>query len=118
MKQNISLTTPDGREYARRWIVDNLPPGTCLAAESYTPFIDPATYPVTYFDSLRQNSPEWYEAQGYQFLVLSNGMYQRFYALSDLYPADKAQYDALFARFPLAAKFDQNGTTIQILKVD
>ena len=114
---NVSLTAPDGREYARRWIEANVSPGMRIAAESYAPFIDPQQYAVSYFNGLRLNSPEWYVAQGYDLLVFSSGSYQRFYQYPDLYPAEIAQYDALFARFPVVAEFDQNGITIRILKV-
>lgn len=117
VQQNIGLQTPDGREAARLWIAANVPPGTRLAAETYTPFIDPQRYPVSYLSGLRLQPPEWYVAEGYAWLVFSSGAYQRFYVNPELYPAEIAQYEALFSRFPLAAEFSQNGTTIRILKV-
>jgi hypothetical protein len=115
--QDIRLLAPDGREYARQWIISTVLPGTHIAAESYAPFIDPQTYRVDYFNGLRANSPDWYVAQGYDLLVLSSGAYQRFYQYPSLYPVEISQYEALLARFPLIAEFDQNGTTIRILKV-
>ncbi len=114
---DIQQTTPDGREYARRWIVNSVPAGTRIAAESYAPFIDPQAYRVDYFNGLRLNPPAWYIAQGYDLLVLSSGSYQRFYQMPESYPAEIRQYDALFSQFPTVAQFDQNGMTIRILKV-
>ncbi len=115
--QNVSLVTPDGREYARQWIASTVPPGTRIAAESYAPFIDPQDYQVDYFNGLRWNPPDWYTAHGYDLLVFSSGAYQRFYQMPELYPTEIEQYDTLFSRFPLIAEFDQNGMTIRILRV-
>jgi 4-amino-4-deoxy-L-arabinose transferase-like glycosyltransferase len=117
VKQNIQLVTLDGREYARQWIAANVPPETRLAAETYTPFMDPQRYQVNYLSGLRLNPPEWYVAQGYDLLVFSSGAYQRFYMYPEMYPTEIAQYEALFSRFPTVAEFDQNGMTIRILKV-
>jgi 4-amino-4-deoxy-L-arabinose transferase-like glycosyltransferase len=115
---DVQQATPDGREYARQWIVSSVPSGTRIAAESYAPFIDPQDYQVDYFNSFRSRSPDWYSAQGYDLLVFSSQMYQRFYQKPDLYPTEIAQYDTLFSRFPTVAEFDQNGITIRILKVE
>jgi hypothetical protein len=114
---DVYQTMPDGREYARQWIVSTVPAETHIAAESYAPFIDPQNYRVDYFNGLKSNVPEWYAAQGYDLLVFSSGAYQRFYQNPELYPAEIAQYEALFSRFPLVAEFNQNDTTIRILKV-
>jgi 4-amino-4-deoxy-L-arabinose transferase-like glycosyltransferase len=70
---DIRQTTPGGSEYARRWIVDSVPPRTRIAAESYAPFIDPHNYRVDFFNGLRLNPPDWYTAHGYDLLVFSSG---------------------------------------------
>jgi 4-amino-4-deoxy-L-arabinose transferase-like glycosyltransferase len=113
---NIRQTTPDGREYARQWITANVAPGTRIAAEAYAPYMDLQRYQVNAIISLRLNSPEWYVEQGYDLLIFSSIAYGRFYRNPELYPEEIARYDALFSRFPLVAEFDQNGTTIRILK--
>jgi uncharacterized membrane protein len=114
---NVKQTTPDGREFSRQWIAANVAPGTQIAAEAYSAFIDPQRYNVTYFISLRLNSPDWYLTHNYDLLAFSSSSYQRYYLQPELYPAEIAQYDALFARFPAVAVFDQTGTTVRILKV-
>lgn len=114
---NIQRTTPDGREYARQWLVAHLSPQDKIAAESYTPFLDPATHAVTYLNSLRVHAPDWYVEQGYKWLVLSSDSYGRFFVDPEVYPAEVAQYTSLRDRFPEAQVFDQNGITIRILRV-
>jgi len=113
---NIRQTTPDGREYARQWIAANVAPGTRIAAEGYAPYMDLQRYQVNAISSLRMNPPEWYVEQGYDLLIFSSIAYGRFYRNPELYSEEIARYDALFSRFPLEAEFDQNGTTIRILK--
>jgi hypothetical protein len=116
--QGFALVTPDGREEARRWIVRFVPAESRIAAEAYGPFIDPDVRPVVvYFRSLAAHPPEWYATQGFDLLVVSSAMYERFYRRRDLYAGTASSYDALFTRFPLMAEHSRNGTTIRILKV-
>lgn len=117
VEQNIRSVTPDAREYSRRWIEASVPTGTRIAAEAYSPFIDPERYEVTYFSALILNSPEWYVEQGYDLLVLSSGAFARYYNMPERYPAEVAKYDALPARFSEIARFDQNGVIVRVLSV-
>lgn len=114
---NIKNTTPDAREYARQWIETNIPDGTRIAIESYSPFIDPAHYSVAYFPQLTLNSPDWYSQQDYDLLVFSSGQFARFYANPERYSEQVSMYDALWERFPEIAHFDQNGITIRVYQV-
>jgi len=114
-EQHIQRTLPDAREYSRVWIEKNLPPGTRIAAESYVPFIDPSRFSVTFLNSLINHDPDWYVAQGFSVLVLSSGMYNRFYSKPERYGAEIGKYQALLSRFQHLARFDQNNITIKIL---
>jgi 4-amino-4-deoxy-L-arabinose transferase-like glycosyltransferase len=114
---DVSQTTPDGREYARKWIVAHVPASTKIVAETYTPFLDPNQHQITYIDDVRLKSPQWYSERGYDLLVLSSLVYGRFYAQPDMYATDIADYQVLLERFPEIVSFDQNGVTIRILKI-
>lgn len=114
---NIKMTTPDAREYARQWIETNIPDGTKIAIESYSPFIDPEHYDMTYFPQLTLNSPDWYSQQDYDLLVFSSGQFARFYKNPDRYSEQVAKYDALWERFPEIMHFDQNGITVKVYQV-
>ena len=116
VKQNIKLTTLDAREYSRQWIEANVSAGTRIAAETYTPFIDPARYSVTYFPTMILHPPDWYAEQGFDLLVFSSGAFGRYYVMPDLYAVEVAKYNALLGRFPEIARFDQNEATVRILK--
>ena len=114
---NIKMTTPDAREYARQWIETNIPDGTRIAVESYSPFIDPEKYSVAYFPQLSLNSPDWYSQQDYDLLVFSSNQFARYYTNPDRYSEQVSKYDALWGRFPEIVYFDQNGITIRVYQV-
>jgi Dolichyl-phosphate-mannose-protein mannosyltransferase len=105
---NAQLLEPDAREYARRWIETNLLPGTRIALEPYSPYLDRQKFIVNGFDWLLDHKPDWYVAQGYEYLVFSSGN-----------PGvGTDQYNSFFTRFPVVAKFDENGIEIIIAKID
>ena len=115
--QNTKQVTPNATEYARQWIEANISSETRIAAEVYSPFIDPLQHKVTYVTWLISNTPEWYVQQGYDLLVLSSRAYARYYAMPAEYPIEIAEYDALLSRFKEVTRFNQNGVTIKILSV-
>jgi hypothetical protein len=49
------------------------------------------------------------------YVVASEGMYGRY--LAGGYPAEERAYEALFDRYPEAARFTGNGPTIIVLRV-
>jgi 4-amino-4-deoxy-L-arabinose transferase-like glycosyltransferase len=115
--QDIRQATPNAVEYARQWIEANVSSETRIAAEVYSPFIDPLQHKVTYVTWLISNTPDWYVQQGYDLLVLSSPAYARYYAMPDQYPIEIAEYDTLLSRFKEVIRFNQNGVTIKILSV-
>jgi hypothetical protein len=111
------LTTVDSRETARVWIADNLPRGSKIAVESYAPFVDPQDFQVQGFLRMIEQTPDWYAANGFDYLVFSQGMFDRFYAQPDLYATQVSQYDRYFDRFQLLKRFTDGGYDIRIYRV-
>ncbi len=115
---DIALLQPDGREYARQWIDANLPAGSRIAVESYSPYIDRTKFFVEGFSGLQEQSPQWYLKNGFEYLVFSQGIYGRYLSDPTRYPEEAGRYNALFSQFPPVAHFDQNGYEIRVLKTD
>ncbi|MCL4486891.1 MAG: glycosyltransferase family 39 protein [Chloroflexi bacterium] len=113
-----ALGVTDSRETARAWISGNLPAGSRIAVEGYSPYVDPARYSVHGEFSMIDRSPDWYVQNGYEYLVFSYGAYGRYYENPDQYSDAKNQYDAFFARFPEVKRFDDNGYPVRILKTN
>jgi len=111
------LTTVDSRKTARIWIDNNLPPGSKIAIESYSPFINPSKFSVQGFGRLIDHEPEWYVEQGFDYLVFSQGMYGRFYQNPARYKKEVLQYDNLFRRFNLVKIFTDGGYEIRVYRV-
>ena len=106
----------DGRESARRWIDSNLPAGSRIAVEGYSPYVDTRRFVVAGYDTITRHPPEWYAQSGFEYIVLSQGMYGRFFGDPEGYSDLIAEYRNLFTRFPQVARFDDNGYEIRILK--
>ncbi len=106
----------DGREHAREWIGSTLPQGTRIALEAYSPYVDRQKYIATGFYGLIEQTPAWYVANGYEYLVFSQGSFGRYFADPVRYADQIQRYNAFFVRFPLAARFDDNGYEIRIYK--
>ncbi|MCB8959120.1 MAG: glycosyltransferase family 39 protein [Ardenticatenales bacterium] len=117
-ESNIRKTTIDARELARQWIETNVPAGTSVAMESYSPFLSPSKYSLDYFPTLINNSPDWYRQERYDLLVFSSDQYARFYADPDRYAEQVSMYDALWESFPEVKQFELAGTTIRIYQVN
>jgi 4-amino-4-deoxy-L-arabinose transferase-like glycosyltransferase len=111
------LTTVDSRETARAWIAGYLPKGSKIAIESYAPFVDPTEFQVQGFLRMTEQTPDWYAANGFEYLVFSQGMFGRFYDKPDLYRDQVVQYDSFFNCFPLVKKFMDGGLEVRIYRV-
>jgi len=113
----IQLTTVDSRETARIWIANNLPAGSKIAIESYSPFVDPSRFSVHGFGRMIDHEPEWYTEQGFDYLIFSQGMYGRFYREPARYASEISQYESLFSRFEPVKIFTDGGYEIRVYKV-
>lgn len=65
------LAGEDVRTQTQHWIEANIPPGTEIAMEYFSPNVDTAVWPVTKVQQLHQQPLEWYYERGIQILVLS-----------------------------------------------
>jgi 4-amino-4-deoxy-L-arabinose transferase-like glycosyltransferase len=102
----IALTREDARETARIWINANLPKGSVIAVETYSPYLEADQFEVSGFQKIIVNKPDWYIQKGYQYLVFSNLTYQRFFDEPDRYQKEIALYNGLFAKFNLIREFE------------
>jgi 4-amino-4-deoxy-L-arabinose transferase-like glycosyltransferase len=117
MADTCHLTTVNSRETARVWIDNNLPPGTKIAIESYSPFVNPFKFSVQGFMRMIDHEPEWYVEQGFDYLVFSQGMYGRFYRDPERYKNEILQYDNLFRRFSLIKIFTDGDYEVRVYRV-
>lgn len=113
----VQLTMPDGRETSRVWIEENLPSGARVAIESYSPFIPLERFSVRAFNRIIEHPPEWYVDEGFDYIIVSQGMFGRYFREPKRYANEVAQYEALFQKFSLTAAFDDAGYEVRIYRV-
>ncbi|MDZ7372001.1 MAG: glycosyltransferase family 39 protein [candidate division KSB1 bacterium] len=117
LREHATHLRPDSRDLAREWVYANIPQGSKIAVESYSPYIDPQRYQVQGFHKLIDQSAEAYLAQGFQVIIFSQGMYGRFFREPQRYADEIARYQALFERFPLLQSFSGGNYEVRIHRV-
>lgn len=115
---DLQSTQTDARETARVWIDKNIPPGSRIALEAYSPYVDTSRYAVHGDYAMIDQTPDWYVQNGYEYLIFSYGAYGRFYESPEQYSDAVAQYNTFFSRFPELIRFNNGGYEIRILKTD
>jgi hypothetical protein len=85
--------------------------------ESYSPYVDPQRYVVQGLYKLSDHPPEWYTSEGYDYLVVSQRMFRRFYADPVKFAAEIARYEALFSALEEVKVFNDGGYEVRIYRV-
>lgn len=114
------IRTPDTRDVAYAWMLQNLPTRTIIAREASTPqtSLDDFKFRGSYF--LWQQDLDWYRSAGVRYLVASSWMYTRF--VDDASRPEQSEfYRDLFALpevFRIDAGDERPGPTIRIFRLD
>lgn len=121
-RSKLRQSTPSTRIAARQWIIENIPSGSKIGLEWYTAPLQGTDYEATELFTLsRGGSVEAYAAEGYDYLVVSANIYDRFRAEPERYAPEIAFYDALFNETDLLQQFDpsltRGGKSIYIFKL-
>jgi 4-amino-4-deoxy-L-arabinose transferase-like glycosyltransferase len=109
--------TIDSRETARIWIAQNMPPGSRVAIESYAPYVDPERFSVQGFLRIIDHPLGWYADNGYDYLVVSEGMFGRFFLEPERYAAEVAQYEEIFQTLEPVQLFTDGGYDMRVYRV-
>lgn len=107
-------TTLDSRETARQWIAENLPAGSRIILEPYSPFVDPELYKVTAIPYATHQDLQWYRDNGFQYLIMSEGAFGRFYREPEKYPEHLAAYGELLAELQTVKIFNDGNYEVRI----
>ena len=114
IKQAVALTTIDSRTTAREWINSNLPEHSLVAVESYAPFVSPARFRVTQSERAIDRPPAWYVRNGVDYVVLSQGMFGRYFDDPKHYAADALRYVELVKSMALVKRFTDGGYEVSV----
>jgi 4-amino-4-deoxy-L-arabinose transferase-like glycosyltransferase len=111
------LLTVDSRETARIWIEEHVPAGSRIAIESFSPWVSPERYAVEPVGRAIDQPARWYAEREIQYVVFSQGMFQRYFRDPGRYRDRVEQYEALWQRFPLLKQFNDGDYEIRIHEV-
>lgn len=115
---NIQTGKPDTRYAALDWIRANVPAGATIVREWHTPPVAQAGYGDIFIRAAYEQSLDWYQASGADYLVLSSFMYQRYLDDPEAYPAEAAFYERLLS-LPAAARLEgENGPVIIVYRLE
>lgn len=118
ISDGLSLTKLKSRETSRIWIVNNLPKGSKIGIESYSPYIDPTQFSIQGFGRIIDKSPDWYIENNYDYLIFSQGMYGRFFREPERYSIEVEKYKIFFDKYTLIRKFDDQSNEILIYHLE
>lgn len=110
------LTQIDSRETARQWIDANLPQGSRVAVEGYSPYVDSHKFVVQGVDTIIKHPSAWYVQNGFEYLVLSQGIYGQLLSNPRGFPLEVDRYNHFFSLFTELKRFNDNGYEIRIYK--
>jgi 4-amino-4-deoxy-L-arabinose transferase-like glycosyltransferase len=117
LRENRVLAGELSLETAAVWLAANLEPGARVAVGAYSPFVDQSDFDVVGFNSLIDDPPAWFAAQGFDYVIAASGMYGRFYREPARYAAEIAHYDRLFAALELVRVFDDGFNEVRVYRV-
>ncbi|MBN1593088.1 MAG: glycosyltransferase family 39 protein [Candidatus Coatesbacteria bacterium] len=120
----IGETATSTRILAREWVIRNLPDGAKVAYETYSVNLDATSEYFELFGptmlAARGSLREFYNA-GFEYLVVTSSIYDRFLAQPDRYPCEASFYSTLFEKGYLVKEFkpsDLNrGPTVRIYRI-
>lgn len=107
----LKQLTPSTRLMAREWIVENIPIHSKIGQEAYTAPLKGTDYIVVQRFTLTEiGTLDTFIADGHDYLMVSSGMYDRYYAEPERYVAEVAFYDSLFNETELLQRFEPSIT--------
>jgi 4-amino-4-deoxy-L-arabinose transferase-like glycosyltransferase len=116
----ITSVTPDGRESAHAWIVENLyraPRRPAVAVESFAPYMDRELVDLESPASITGHTLDWYRARGTEYFVFSEGRYARYFDDPDRYATWIMAYEEYWFRLEHVVTFDQNDYEVHLYRM-
>jgi hypothetical protein len=114
VRQAASLASPSTRDEALTWIRANVPRGTSILKESYTPDFAEGEYEITHLRFAGRLPPE--DLRQFQYVLLASSAYERFLdaeALRRPHQQEIARsYDEIFRTFELVKQWEPAETQL------
>jgi len=116
IEQSIAITTIDSRTTAREWIDSTLPDNALIAIESYSPFVDPTRFRIVQSERAIDHTASWYEENSVDYVVLSEGMFGRYFGDPRTYAPEVSRYLQLMQAMTLVKRFNDGGYEVAVFQ--
>jgi hypothetical protein len=109
--QDIQQSNPSTRLMARHWILEHIPIQGKIAQEAYAAMLSGTDFQVNQKFSLAtdEDLSDYYQ-EGYQYLVVSSNVYDRYFAEPERYTKEVNFYQTLFQQGELLQQFSPTKT--------
>ena len=102
---DAAISQRDQREVAGQWVEEHIEPGSKIAIEHYSIPFDHSQYEVKDVIRISDHDLEWYQQEGYDILIISDGVWDLLRQQPDAYADKLAVYDQLVQSSELLAEF-------------
>jgi hypothetical protein len=102
---DIALSRQDTRELAGQWVEDNVARGSKVAIEHYAIPFDYDAYIVEDVIRITEHDQAWYQAQEFDILIVSDGVWELLRRLPSVYGERLAALDQLASQNTLIKEF-------------
>lgn len=99
------LTQTDHRQIAGNWVENHIAPGSRIAIEHYSIPFDYDRYDVTDVIRITDHNLVWYQQGGFDYLIISDGVWEVLRRQPQVYADRLAIYDELTSGSRLVAEF-------------
>jgi 4-amino-4-deoxy-L-arabinose transferase-like glycosyltransferase len=100
-----AISQTDHREIAGQWVEDNIEQGSKIAIEHYSIPFDYDQYQVEDVLRISDHDLDWYQQEGYDLLIISDGIWETLRRQPESYAEEVAVYDELVESSTLLTKF-------------
>lgn len=116
------ISQEDTRTLSKTWVESHIAPGTKMGQDCYSGPIWTELFDVTKVFSLSDWPLEYYRNEGFEYLLVSSYMYDRYFAEAQEYPKNVEFYGRLFKEGELVQEFKPNpknrpGPTIRVYRI-
>jgi hypothetical protein len=105
MSYDAAISRTDPREMAGIWVEENIEPGSRIAIEHYSIPFDHTGFSVEDVIRITDHDLAWYQQEGYDVLIVSDGVWEVLRRQPDVYAEKLAALDKLITNTTLLAEF-------------
>ena len=102
---DAALSERDHRTLAAEWVNANIPPGSKIVTEAFSIPLDKDRFDIIELVRIDSEELAWYEAQGINYVIVSDGHWHILFAQPESYAREIATYHEILSRSVVLQEF-------------